>query len=96
MTSKLEQLRQQVADAFEKAEDKDAIEKLAAINNSIEEVSQEQQALVDKNAELIKSYKDLVKHTSFKDEANKPGDTVTGAATFTFEEALENFMSSKK
>lgn len=94
--SKLEQLKQQVAEMFEGTEDKATIEKLAAINNSIAEVTAEQQSLVDKNAELIKSYKDLVKHTSFKDASKAPGDTVTGAPTFTFEEALANFMSNKK
>lgn len=94
--SKLEQLRQQVAEAFEKAEDKASIEKLAAINNSIQEAQEEFDSLVDKNADLIKSYKDLVQHTSFKDVDKKPGDTVTGAPTFTFEEALQNFMSNQK
>lgn len=92
---KLEQLKQQVAEAFEAAEDKATIEKLAAINNSIKEAQEELDALTDKNAELIKSYKDLVQHTSFKDD-KKPADTVTGAPSLSFEEALQEFMSKNK
>lgn len=90
---KLEQLKQQVAEMFENAENKEDIEKLATINNTIDEVSKEQDEIVSKNAELIKSYKDLVQHTSFKD-SKKPGDTVTGMPSF--EDALEDFMSQNK
>ena len=92
---KLEQLRQQVADMFENAEDKESIEKLAAINNTIDEVSKEQEDITSKNADLIKSYKDLIQHTSFKDD-KKPVDTVTGVASLpSFEDALNQFMSKK-
>lgn len=93
--SKLDELRQQVADMFKDATEKETIEKLAALNNSIDEVTQEQKSLMDKNAELIESYKTLVKHTSFKDD-KKPGDTVTGVQSITFEEALDNFLANNK
>ena len=81
--SKLEELKQLVAEAFSKAEDKQSIENLATINNAITEVSKEYDEVTAKNAELIKSYKDLVQHTSFKD-ANKPNDigTVNNAPSF--------------
>lgn len=93
--TKLEQLRQIVATAFENAVEKEDIETLATINNAIDEVNNEEQSLIDKNAELIKSYKDLVKHTSFKD--NKlPEDTVSGGNAPSFEEALQTFMSNNK
>lgn len=91
--SRLEELRQQVAEMFKDATDKVQIEQLAAINNSIDEVNREQQSLMDKNAELIKSYKDLVQHTSFKDHI--ANDSVPGTHEVSFEEALDNFLAKK-
>ena len=93
--SKLEQLRNLVSEMFKQAEDKQSIEQLSVINNSINEVQKEQDQLVEKNAELIKSYKDLVQHTSFNDTAKKPVDQIGGIAP-SFEEALAQFMKNKE
>lgn len=93
---KLEQLRQLVADAFAEATDKKQIEQLASINNSIQEVEKEQQVLEEKNAELIKSYKDLIQHTSFNDKNNQPADQTGTSAPVSFEDALAKFMSEQR
>lgn len=93
--SKLEQLKATVASLFENATEKSEIERLAKINNSIEEVETEHKALTDKNAELIKSYKELVKHTSFKEQP-KFTDTQPANTALSLEEALNNFLASKK
>ena len=91
--SKLEELKTIVADMFKDADDKESIEKLAKVNNAIGEVSKEQDDIVSKNAELLKSYKDLVQHTSFKDD-KKPGDTVPGNTSCpSFEDALKEFIN---
>lgn len=91
---KLDELRQLVAESFKEATDKQEIENLAKINNAIEEVSKEQDELVAKNADLIKSYKDLVQHTSF-DVGDKVIDDVAPTPV-SFEDALKDFMSKKK
>lgn len=91
---KLDELRQLVADSFKEATEKQEIEQLARINNAIEEVSKEQDELIAKNADLVKSYKDLVQHTSF-DVGNKVTDDVAPMPV-SFEDALKNFMSQKK
>ena len=84
--SKLQELRDFVKQQFEQADpsDKNAIDTLAKINNSLEdvetEVKAEQDVLVTKNAELMNSYKELVKHTSFNDKSKVPTDQV-GAST---------------
>lgn len=92
--SKLEELRNTIAKMFENAEEKEQIEQLARVNNSITEVEQEQKQLVEKNAELIKSYKELVKHTSFKEQ---PQDIETQAIgdVPSLEDALKVFLASK-
>lgn len=91
---KLDELRQLVAEAFKDATEKQEIENLAKINTAIEDVSKEQNDLVAKNAELIKSYKDLVQHTSF-DVGDKVIDDVAPTPV-SFEDALKDFMSKKK
>lgn len=91
---KLEELRQIVAEMFEGATEKEDIEKLATINNKINSVEEEQDAIVKKNAELITSYKDLVQHTSFKDK-NVPTDSVGGTMP-SFEDALASFIANQK
>lgn len=93
--SKLEQLKATVAALFENATEKSEIERLAKINNSIDEVESEHKALTEKNAELIKSYKELVKHTSFKEQPQF-AETQPAHTTLSLEEALSNFLASKK
>ena len=84
--SKLQELREFVKQQFEQADpsDKNAIDTLAKINNSLEdvetEVKAEQDVLITKNAELMSSYKELVKHTSINNKRKVPTDQV-GAST---------------
>lgn len=92
---KLDELRQLVAESFKAATEQQDIERLAKINNAIEDVSKEQESLVAKNAELIKSYKDLISHTSFQVDSGKVTDDVAPTPV-SFEDALKSFMSKKK
>lgn len=91
---KLDELRQLVAESFKEATEKQEIEQLAKINNAIEEVSKEQDELVAKNADLVKSYKDLVQHTSF-DVGNAVTDDVAPQPV-SFDDALKEFLAKKK
>lgn len=92
--TKLEELRQLVADSFKEATEKQDIERLAKINNAINEAKVEQDELVAKNADLIKSYKDLVQHTSFKEDKSAATDDIA-PANISFEAALQEFMSKQ-
>lgn len=92
---KLEELRLLVADAFEKATIKADIDRLARIQSSIDEVSEEQNQLMESNASLIKDYKNLVMHTSFN-TGEKPADQTGTSAPVSFDDALKNFMSNNK
>ena len=93
--TKLEELRQLVRQQFDKAETKEQIDTLAQIKNKFDEVSKEQEAIEQQNAELIKSYKDLVQHTSFKPE-REPVDTIDSKPAVSFEDALSNFLKENK
>lgn len=95
MENKLETLKNLVAEWFNEAEDKTAIEKLSAIKKACDDVEAEQNKLQADNKELLKDYKELVTHTSFNDQHNKPQDTISGNAV-SFEDALAEFMSKNK
>ena len=90
---KLDELKQMVSDLFSSSAEKTVIEKAALVSNKIDEAQQEQKALVDKEAELMKSYKDLVLHTSFK-EAPQAADNPAAAAP-SFDDMLKDFVSKK-
>ena len=92
--SKLEELKQIVKEQFDKAETKEQIDCFAAIKSKFDEVSKEQEEIERQNAELIKSYQDLVQHTSFKPE-KEPIDTIHSQPV-SFEDALNNFLKEKK
>lgn len=93
--TKLEELRQLVKQQFDKAETKEQIDTLAQIKNKFDEVSKEQEQIEQQNAELIRSYKDLVRHTSFKPE-REPVDNAGATTVPTFEDALSNFLKENK
>lgn len=95
---KLKELQNFVKDLFDKAEttDKSQIDNLVKISNSLEEISKETSDIENKNVELIKSYKDLIKHTSFKNdninlEQSNLNDDIDGAKSPDLEEFLTNF-----
>lgn len=91
--AKLDELKQLVADAFKEAEDKESIDTLAKINNTIEDVRKEANEAEAKRVELLKSYKDLVNHTSFQE--TKVVDPVADAKPVSLEDALSEFIKNK-
>ena len=93
--SKLDELRDIVAKAFEGAETKESIETFANINNKLDEVGKENEELFKRNEELVKSYKDLIKHTSFSDPKTMSNNDIT-PTPISFEQALSNFMTQNK
>lgn len=93
--TKTEQLRATVATLFEHAEDKNLIEGLAKVNSAIDDVENENKELTEKNVDLIKSYKELVKHTSFKEEP-KATETQPTSKTLDLEASLKQFLAKKE
>lgn len=100
---KLKQLQSFVKDLFDKAEttDKSQIDNLVKISNSLEEISKETNEIENKNVELIKSYKDLIKHTSFKNnninlKPSNLNDDIDGTNIPDLEEFLINFAKKSK
>lgn len=87
---KLEELKSYVADLFNNATEKTQIDQLSKIQELTSGVESEHKAMVDKNAELIKDYKDLVQHTSFSG-SNAPVDP-TGCSAPSLEDVLKQFI----
>ena len=90
---KLEELRQMVSELFAEADKKEVIEKAALVSNKIDEAEQERDLLISKNGELLKSYKDLILHTSFK-EAPSASNTPASSGTVSFDDMLAKFLDN--
>ena len=95
MESYLTQLKSLVSGMFEKAQDKENIETLSVINNTIEKAEKEQADLMDKHNELLASYKEAIMHQSFTDMSKKAVDPIASKPV-TLEEALNDFLKETK
>lgn len=91
--SKLQELKSLVSSMFEHSENKSDIENLAKANKYIEEAEAEAKALNDKHLELLKDYKEVVKHTSFKPDSNVDTNPMSSAPDF--DAMLNEYMSKK-
>lgn len=96
--SKLDDLRNYVADLFDKATEKDTIEKAAIVNNKIDEIVEEQKTSEENYNKLLKDYKDVILHSSFKPQQGETGAYEPIQAfnpEQAFEEALKSSMVQK-
>lgn len=66
----LEELKDYVRKLFEKATEKDIIAKAAVVSSKIDEIAARQKQQEDEYNSLLKDYKEVVIHSSFK-PANK-------------------------
>ena len=64
--SKTEELRNYISQLFQASTDKAVIEKAAVVNNKIDELEAENKASQESYDKLLKDYKDVVLHSSFK------------------------------
>lgn len=62
----LEELKNYVSQLFDKATEKDVIEKAAVVSSKIDEIAAEQKSAEENYNQLLKDYKDVVLHSSFK------------------------------
>lgn len=69
---KIEELQKLIGEWFEIAKDKETIDKLSSMKQVCDDAKQEQDALQTENKELMKDYKEIIHHTSFKDNSNTP------------------------
>ena len=91
----LEELKKLVAEMLDGTQDTDAVQKLATINNKLSEVEADTNALVSKNAEIMKSYKDLVLHSTVSNTDLVKEEPVKNEVQ-SVEDALANFIKNKK
>ena len=95
--NKLDQLRQMVAELFAAAEDKTTIQKSAIINEKFNEVEAESTKIKEDYDNLLKDYKDVVLHTSFKPQENVPGNNgAPEMKTFNGDEFIASFIEAQK
>lgn len=64
--SYIDELRKRVNSLFENATEKEIIEQAAIVSNQIDKIEEEQKTSQENYNKLLKDYKDVVLHSSFK------------------------------
>ena len=82
--SKTEELRNYISQLFQASTDKTVIEKAAVVTNKIDEIEAEQKASNESYEKLLKDYKDVVLHSSFK-PLNREDKGADGPSTQNFD-----------
>lgn len=91
--SKLDDLRNYVADLFDNATEKDTIEKAAIVNNKIDEIMEEQKTSEENYNKLLKDYKDVILHSNFKPQQGETS-AYEPIQAFNPEQAFEDALKS--
>lgn len=89
-TTTMDDLRNQLQAMLDKTEDKETIEQLGTMNSLLDKLAGENQKLQDEQKEILKDYKELVKHTSFTPNG-KETEEVVDTKPLTFDEFLKNY-----
>lgn len=89
--TKTEELRNHMAALFEKCTDKETISQLGVINNTIEQIEAETKAKDEEYTSLLKDYKDVVLHSSFKPQSNV--DATQGSTEFNPDQFIADFLA---
>lgn len=89
--NKLEELKQYVSKLFESATEKSIIEQSAVVSSKIDEIASEQKKQEDDYNALLKDYKDVVIHSSFKPlDKSDTGAKLPSANYQTFDDIFDN------
>lgn len=98
--SKLDELRQYVTKLFENATAKETIEQAAVVSSKIDEIEADAKASEEDYNKLLKDYKDVVIHSSFKPLNNSDKGADSPITSFNadnaFEDALKSVMEQKQ
>lgn len=97
---KTAELKALINQLFEKAESKEAIQQAAVISTKIDEIEAEQKAAKDDYDSLLKDYKEVILHTSFKplNTSDRGADEPTANIdpNKAFDDALKAAMAQKQ
>ena len=77
--TKISELKEEVAALMEAATEKEDIDRLSKMSLLMDDAEKEYQALVDENKELLKDYKDVIKHVSV-DRPSAPSREISAEA----------------
>lgn len=93
--SKLDDLRNYVSQLFEAATDKGVIEKAAVVSSKIDEIASEQKKQEEDYNSLLKDYKEVVIHSSFKPVNNADeGAGIPAATQRSFDDLFDEAIKS--
>lgn len=91
---KLDELKNYVSKLFESATEKTIIEQAAVVASKIDEIASEQKKQEDDYNKLLKDYKDVVIHSSFKPNTNGETGADIPVVKFDVNKAFEDALKS--
>lgn len=97
----IDELRNYVSKLFENATEKSVIEQAAVVSSKIDELASQQKKQEEEYNKLLKDYKEVVIHSSFKplnssDEGAKLPNAKSSNLNDIFDDALNKFMQENK
>lgn len=70
-------MKNQLQAMLEKTENKEEIEQIGTLNSLVDKIEAEHKKLQEDNTDLIKDYKELIKHTSFSPNGTETQEVST-------------------
>lgn len=95
MSTTITDLKNQLKAMLEATEDKAAIEQIGTLNGLVDKMEAEHKQLQNENKDLIKDYKELIKHTSFAPNGNETQE-VPETKELSFEDFLAGYKKEDK
>lgn len=90
MNNTITDLKSQLKAMLDKTEDKEAIEQIGTLNSLVDKIEAEHTKLQNDQKDLIKDYKELIKHTSFAPNGNETQE-VPEQKTLSFDDFLAGY-----
>lgn len=92
MVNLITDLKNQLKAMLDNTENKESIEQIGALNSLVDKLEAEHTKLQNENKDLIKDYKELIKHTSFAPNGNETTE-VPEQKELSFEEFLAGYQN---
>lgn len=90
MSTTIDQLKEQLKTMLDSTENKEQIASITSMSNLVDKLNEEHTALQNEQKELLKDYKEVIKHTSFKPNGTEQ-EQVKTQSTLTFDSFLADY-----
>lgn len=94
MTDEIKELKDQLQAMLDATEDKPSIERIGTMNSLIDKIEAKHNKLQEEQKDLLKDYKELYKHTSFKPNGTEQ-EQIKENKKLTFDDFLSGYKKGE-